>query len=313
MVVQQGVLRWLGAAAGPARSVCAPAAATMRGAPRPRPAWSIATPIWSTAASARMNLPCAWPGASYEEVAQAGGGIVSSRERATRAASEDELFAQAVPRLQALLAEGVCAIEIKSGYGLALEHERKQLRVARRLGEVFGVTVRTTFLGAHALPPEYAGRSQDYIDLWSATRCCPRWPPKAWSMRWMCSASASPSRWPRPSRCSRRRSGWASRQAARRAALGHGRRAARGPLRRAVVRPHRTFVAGRHRRHAMPQAPWPCCCPAPTTRCATRKCRPSSSCALRACPWRCRPTTTPAPRPPSACCSWPTWPAPCSA
>ena len=103
-------------------------------------------------------------GATYEEVAKAGGGIVSS-VKATRVASEDELFAQAVPRLQALLAEGVCAIEIKSGYGLALEHERKQLRVARRLGEVFGVTVRTTFLGAHALPPEYAGRSQDYIDL----------------------------------------------------------------------------------------------------------------------------------------------------
>src|SRR5690606_1117591 len=79
-------------------------------------------------------------------------------------ASEDELFALALPRLSALLAEGVCAIEIKSGYGLALEHERKQLRVARRLGEALGVTVRTTFLGAHALPPEYAGRSQDYTD-----------------------------------------------------------------------------------------------------------------------------------------------------
>ncbi|MDD2180083.1 imidazolonepropionase [Acidovorax sp. D2M1] len=103
-------------------------------------------------------------GATYEEVAKAGGGIVSS-VRATREATEDELFALAVPRLQALLDEGVCAIEIKSGYGLALEHERKQLRVARRLGEALGVTVRTTFLGAHALPPEYAGRSQDYIDL----------------------------------------------------------------------------------------------------------------------------------------------------
>jgi len=101
-------------------------------------------------------------GASYEQVAQAGGGIVSS-VRATRAATEDELYAQALPRLQSLLAEGVCAIEIKSGYGLALEHERKQLRVARRLGRELGVTVRTTFLGAHALPPEYAGRSGDYI------------------------------------------------------------------------------------------------------------------------------------------------------
>lgn len=103
-------------------------------------------------------------GATYEEVAKAGGGIVSS-VKATREATEDALFAQAAPRLQALLDEGVCAIEIKSGYGLALPHERKQLRVARRLGEAFGVTVRTTFLGAHALPPEYAGRSQDYTDL----------------------------------------------------------------------------------------------------------------------------------------------------
>ena len=103
-------------------------------------------------------------GASYEEVAKAGGGIVSS-VRATREADEDALFAQAAPRLEQLLADGVCAIEIKSGYGLALEHERKQLRVARRLGEAYGVTVRTTFLGAHALPPEYAGRSGDYIDL----------------------------------------------------------------------------------------------------------------------------------------------------
>ncbi|RCW68904.1 imidazolonepropionase [Pseudorhodoferax soli] len=103
-------------------------------------------------------------GASYEEVAQAGGGIVSS-VRATREATEEELFASASARLQSLLAEGVCAIEIKSGYGLALEHERKQLRVARRLATAHGVTVRTTFLGAHALPPEYVGRSGDYIDL----------------------------------------------------------------------------------------------------------------------------------------------------
>jgi imidazolonepropionase len=103
-------------------------------------------------------------GASYEEVAKAGGGIVSS-VRATREASEDALFDSASARLRNLLAEGVCAIEIKSGYGLSLEHERKQLRVARRLGKVHGVTVRTTFLGAHALPPEYAGRSGDYIDL----------------------------------------------------------------------------------------------------------------------------------------------------
>ncbi len=102
-------------------------------------------------------------GASYEDIARAGGGIVST-VRATRAASEDELYAQALPRLRALQAEGVTTLEIKSGYGLALEHERKCLRVARRLGAGKGVTVRTTFLGAHALPPEFAGRADEYVD-----------------------------------------------------------------------------------------------------------------------------------------------------
>lgn len=101
-------------------------------------------------------------GASYEAIARAGGGIVST-VRATREASEEALFAQAAPRLENLLAEGVCAIEIKSGYGLCLPDERKQLRVARALGEAYGLTVRSTFLGAHALPPEYSGRSDDYI------------------------------------------------------------------------------------------------------------------------------------------------------
>lgn len=103
-------------------------------------------------------------GASYEAIARSGGGIIST-VRATRAADEDALYVQAAPRLEQLLDEGVCAIEIKSGYGLALEHERKQLRVARRLGDAYGVTVRTTFLGAHAVPPEYEGRSGHYIDL----------------------------------------------------------------------------------------------------------------------------------------------------
>ncbi|GAB3757888.1 imidazolonepropionase [Ramlibacter monticola] len=103
-------------------------------------------------------------GASYEELARAGGGILST-VRATREASEEALFDSASARLRSLLAEGVCAIEVKSGYGLALAHERKQLRVARRLAQAHGVTVRSTFLGAHALPPEYAGRSRDYIDL----------------------------------------------------------------------------------------------------------------------------------------------------
>ncbi|NCT68605.1 MAG: imidazolonepropionase [Rhodanobacteraceae bacterium] len=101
-------------------------------------------------------------GASYEEIARAGGGIASS-VRATRAASEDELLAQALPRARALRGDGVTTLEIKSGYGLDLASERKMLRVARRLGAELGIGVRTTFLGAHALPPEFAGRADDYV------------------------------------------------------------------------------------------------------------------------------------------------------
>lgn len=103
-------------------------------------------------------------GASYEEIARQGGGIVSS-VKATRSLDEEQLLAQALRRLDALLDEGVTAIEIKSGYGLNLESERKMLRVARRLGELRPVTVRTTFLGAHALPPEFAGQADAYLDL----------------------------------------------------------------------------------------------------------------------------------------------------
>ena len=166
LVVHGGVLRWVGP------SAALPAAHAQL--PRHDGAGLLATPglvdchthlVYGGQRAGEFAMRLA--GASYEEVARAGGGIVSS-VRATRAASEDELYAAALPRLQALLAEGVCAIEIKSGYGLALEHERKQLAVARRLGRDLGVTVRTTFLGAHALPPEYAGKpggSQDYIAL----------------------------------------------------------------------------------------------------------------------------------------------------
>lgn len=102
-------------------------------------------------------------GASYEDIARAGGGIAST-VRATRAASDDELYAAAARRLHALRDEGVTTVEIKSGYGLSLAHEARCLRVARRLGEAEGVSVRTTFLGAHALPPEFTGRPDAYID-----------------------------------------------------------------------------------------------------------------------------------------------------
>jgi imidazolonepropionase len=101
-------------------------------------------------------------GASYEEIARRGGGIVST-VKATRIATEDELVSAAQRRLNALLAEGVTTIEIKSGYGLELATERRQLRAARRLAEDNPITVRTTFLGAHALPPERSGDSGAYI------------------------------------------------------------------------------------------------------------------------------------------------------
>ncbi|GAB3790027.1 imidazolonepropionase [Dyella agri] len=103
-------------------------------------------------------------GASYEQIARAGGGIVSS-VRATRAASEDALFAQSLPRARALLADGVTTLEVKSGYGLDIETERRMLRVARRIGAELGITVRTSFLGLHALPPEYRERRDDYVAL----------------------------------------------------------------------------------------------------------------------------------------------------
>lgn len=102
-------------------------------------------------------------GVSYAEIAAAGGGIAST-VRATRAASEDELYASAERRLRHLLKDGVTTVEMKSGYGLDLENERKILRVIRRLGNTQPVTVRVTCLAAHALPPEYADRADDYIN-----------------------------------------------------------------------------------------------------------------------------------------------------
>jgi imidazolonepropionase len=101
-------------------------------------------------------------GASYEQIAREGGGILST-VNATRLCSEDQLFAESLPRARALLADGVTTLEIKSGYGLDLASERKMLRVARRIGREVGITVKTTYLGAHALPPEFAGRSDDYV------------------------------------------------------------------------------------------------------------------------------------------------------
>ncbi len=102
-------------------------------------------------------------GATYEQIARAGGGIRSS-VAAVRQADEDALLRQSLPRARALLQDGVTTLEIKSGYGLDVDNERKMLRVARRIGEELGITVRTTYLAAHALPPEFRDDADGYID-----------------------------------------------------------------------------------------------------------------------------------------------------
>jgi imidazolonepropionase len=103
-------------------------------------------------------------GTSYADIAREGGGILAT-VRATRAAGEDELVAQSRPRLRSLLAEGVTTVEIKSGYGLEFETEARMLRAARRLEATHPVTVSTSLLAAHALPPEFEGRADDYVDM----------------------------------------------------------------------------------------------------------------------------------------------------
>ena len=110
-------------------------------------------------------------GTSYAEIAREGGGILST-VRATRDASDEMLLEQSGSRLRSLLAEGVTAVEIKSGYGLTLESEARMLRIARRLGHQYPVTVSTSLLAAHALPPEYTGRADEYVDL-----VCREWLP----------------------------------------------------------------------------------------------------------------------------------------
>ena len=162
LAVQDGTIAWLGARADlPAQF----ARAEQRDA-----GGALITPglidchthlVWAGDRAREFELRL--QGASYEDIARAGGGIVST-VRATRAADEEALLAQSGRRLRALLAEGVTTIEVKSGYGLSLEAEAKCLRVARKLGQQHAVDVRTTFLGAHAVPPEFAGRADAYID-----------------------------------------------------------------------------------------------------------------------------------------------------
>ncbi len=118
--------------------------------------------VWGGSRAAEWELRLA--GVPYTEIAKRGGGILST-VRATRGLSEEELFQSAVPRVQSLIREGVTCAEIKSGYGLTFDDELKMLRVARRLGERLNVDVSPTLLAAHAVPPEFAGRADDYVSL----------------------------------------------------------------------------------------------------------------------------------------------------
>ena len=239
-------------------------------------------------------------GASYEQIARAGGGIRST-VAATRAADDDALFASARQRALTLMREGVTTLEIKSGYGLSAEHEARCLRIARRLGRELPLTVRTTCLAAHALPPEFDGRADDYIDAVCG---------------WLPAAAGR-----RPGRCGRRllrahrlhagadaagvrgraRAGPAG-QAACRTAQRPRRRGAGRVLRRAVLRPPGMAVAPTACARWPRPARWRCCCPAPSTSCAKPSCRRCRRCATPACRSRWPATTTPARRRACRCC-----------
>ena len=234
-------------------------------------------------------------GASYEEIARSGGGIVSS-VLATRAASEDELFAQSLPRARALRDDGVTTLEIKSGYGLDFDNERKMLRVARRIGGELGITVRTTFLGAHALPPEFAGRADEYIDA-----VC-EWLPRLHDE----GPGGCGGRFLRAHRIHAAQTrrvfevaayAWAAGQAARRPVERWRRRGAGRGIRRPVGGPRRTHFRSRR------GARWPrparsrCCCRARSTACAKPCCRRSTPFRRHGVPMAvatdCNPGTSP--------------------
>ena len=229
-------------------------------------------------------------GASYEDIASAGGGIRST-VAATRAASDETLFELARERALALMSEGVTTLEIKSGYGLAAEHEARCLRVARRLGRELPLDVRTTCLSAHALPPEYAGRADDVhrrgvrLAAGAARRRAGRRRRRL----------LRPHRLHRRADAARLRRGATARpagQAARRAAERPARRGARRRVRRAVVRPPRIRRRRRRRGDGARPAPSPFSCPARSTSCARRGCRRSPRCAPPACRSPSPPTTT---------------------
>jgi imidazolonepropionase len=226
-------------------------------------------------------------GASYEEIARAGGGIVST-VKATRAASEDDLVRASLPRLDRLLAEGVTTIEIKSGYGLERETEMRMLSAARRLARVRDVDVVTSFLGAHALPPEAGGDKERYID--EVCALIPTSPATSSPTPSTRSANPSRSRPSRPRACSspRRLRDFESScmPISFPTCMAPG-----SPPHTARCRPTISNTPTR-----MALRPWrartpsPCCCPAHSTCYARSRCRRSRAFGATACRWRSPPT-----------------------
>jgi imidazolonepropionase len=237
-------------------------------------------------------------GASYEEIARAGGGIVSSVQ-ATRAASEDALFDAALPRARALRDDGVATLEIKSGYGLDLDNELKMLRVARRIGWATGQQVRTTFLAAHALPPEYAGRADAYIDA-----VCDEMLPAAASEGLVDAVDAfcerigfSPAQTRRVFERARDLGLPVKLHADQLSDLGGA--GAGGGIRQGCRPTTSNTPVPRASRRWPNTARWRCCCPARSCACAKPRCHRSTRSAPPAWPWRWRRTRTRAPR---RCC-----------
>ena len=233
-------------------------------------------------------------GASYQDIARAGGGIVSTM-RATRAASEDDLVATALPRIDALIAEGVTTVEVKSGYGLSLADETRMLRAARRLGDVRDVRVATTFLGAHAVPPEFAGDADGYID-----QVCDIMIPAiaqaglADAVDAFCEGIGfTPDQTARVFAAAARHGLRVKLHAEQLSALGGASLAARhAPCRPITWSMRPTPTSPRWRRRGRSR----CCCPAPIISCARPCCRRLPRCARRASRSRWRPIAIPARR-----------------
>ncbi len=238
-------------------------------------------------------------GASYEQIAQRGGGIAST-VAATRAASDDTLFASARQRARTLMAEGVTTLEIKSGYGLSEQHEARCLAVARRLGRELPLSVRTTSLAAHALPKEYAGRADDYIDA---------------ACRWLggqharglvdavdafCDTIGFTPAQTRRIFDAARALGLPVKLHAEQLSNQHG--AALAAEYGALSCDHLEHLDAQGIAAMRAAAPWRCCCPARSTSCARPNCRPSPSCARPAFPSPSPPITIQARRLRCLCC-----------